>query len=35
MGLFATLLSLAGCDQQRIQELEEDVALEADTRDAL
>ncbi len=32
MGLLATLLSLAGCDQQRIQELEEGVATEADVR---
>ena len=31
-GLFATLLLLAGCDPQRIQELEEGVASEADVR---
>jgi hypothetical protein len=32
MGIFAALLSLAGCDQQRIIELEEGVATEADVR---
>ncbi len=32
MGVFAALLSLAGCDQQRILELEEGVATEADVR---
>ena len=32
IGLFATLLSLTGCDPQRIQELEEGVATEADVR---
>ncbi len=32
MGLFASLLGLAGCDQQRIIELEEGVASEADVR---
>ena len=31
-GFLASLLSLAGCDQQRIQELEEGVATEADVR---
>ncbi len=32
MGIFASLLGLVGCDQQRIQELEEGVATEADVR---
>jgi hypothetical protein len=32
MGLFATLLTLAGCDPQRIIELEEGVSTEADVR---
>jgi hypothetical protein len=32
MGIFAALLTLAGCDQQRIIELEEGVATEADVR---
>jgi hypothetical protein len=32
MGLFASLLSVIGCDPQRIQELEEGVATEADVR---
>ena len=32
MGLLATLLGLVGCDQQRIAELEEGVATEADVR---
>jgi SmpA / OmlA family len=32
MGLLASLLGLAGCDQQRIIELEEGVATEADVR---
>jgi hypothetical protein len=32
MGLMATLLSVIGCDPQRIQELEEGVATEADVR---
>ena len=32
MGLLSMILSLAGCDQQRIKELEEGVATEADVR---
>ena len=32
MGLLATLLSLVGCDQQRIKELEEGVSTEADVK---
>ena len=32
MGLLSTILGLAGCDQQRIKELEEGVATEADVR---
>lgn len=32
MGILASLLALAGCDPQRIQELEEGVATEADVR---
>jgi hypothetical protein len=32
MGILASLLALVGCDQQRIQELEEGVASEADVR---
>ncbi len=32
MGFLASLLALVGCDQQRIQELEEGVATEADVR---
>jgi Domain of unknown function (DUF4309) len=32
MGILAAILSLAGCDQQRIIELEEGVATEADVR---
>ncbi len=32
MGLFAAVLGLLGCDQQRIQELEEGVSTEADVR---
>jgi hypothetical protein len=32
MGILASLLSVMGCDQQRIQELEEGVASEADVR---
>ncbi len=32
MGLFASMLALVGCDQQRIIELEEGVATEADVR---
>jgi outer membrane protein assembly factor BamE (lipoprotein component of BamABCDE complex) len=32
MGFFASLLALVGCDQQRIQELEEGVSTEADVR---
>ena len=32
MGLFAALLSLVGCDPQRIAELEEGVSTEADVR---
>jgi len=32
MGLLSLLLGLAGCDQQRIKELEEGVATEADVR---
>jgi hypothetical protein len=32
MGIFASVLGLMGCDQQRIQELEEGVATEADVR---
>jgi hypothetical protein len=32
MGIFAGLLALVGCDQQRIIELEEGVATEADVR---
>jgi SmpA / OmlA family len=32
MGLLASVLALAGCDQQRIIELEEGVATEADVR---
>lgn len=32
MGLLSFMLGLAGCDQQRIQELEEGVATEADVR---
>jgi hypothetical protein len=32
MGILATLLGLVACDQQRIQELEEGVATEADVR---
>jgi hypothetical protein len=32
MGIFASILGLIGCDQQRIAELEEGVATEADVR---
>lgn len=32
MGFLASLLTLVGCDQQRIQELEEGVATESDVR---
>jgi outer membrane protein assembly factor BamE (lipoprotein component of BamABCDE complex) len=32
MGLFAALLSLGGCDQQRISELEEGISTEMDVR---
>ena len=32
MGLLSTILGLAGCDQQRIKELEEGVATETDVR---
>ncbi|MDB5931013.1 MAG: putative lipoprotein, partial [Polaromonas sp.] len=32
MGLLSMILGLAGCDQQRIDELEEGVATEADVR---